>query len=102
MVTFEEGSDVTQLTVPIELINDILDELDIQRFEVQLEVVTAMNPALLMLQGRNMFTGQIQDDEGKWVLLKSDKGILEKEVGCNATIKQCLCMNTTLKIDTTL
>ena len=69
MATFEAGSDVTQLTVPIQLINDGLDEHDIQFIEVRLEIVTAVNPDLLILQ--HEFTGEIQDDEGKWVLQKT-------------------------------
>ena len=67
VVTFEEGSNATQITVPIKLIDDDLDEHDIQSFEVQLEIVTAVTPGLLNLQ--NEYTGQIQDNEGTWILL---------------------------------
>ena len=66
MVTFERESDVTRLVVPVVLIDDALDEQDIQEFQVRLEIVTAVNSSLLML--RDMFTGQIQDDEGMLVL----------------------------------
>ena len=64
MVTFVGGSDVTELNVLIELIDDELDEQDIQSFNVRLEIVTAVNPDLLNL--RDEFTGEIQDDEGMW------------------------------------
>ena len=67
MVTFEGGSYQTRLTVTVDLIDDDLDEQDIQEFQVRLEVVTAVNSALLNL--RDTFTGQIQDDDGMWVLL---------------------------------
>ena len=75
MVTFEEGSDITRLTVTVDLIDDDLDEQDIQEFQVWLEIVTAMNPTLLSL--RDQFTGQIQDDEGTLVLLICVKVVRE-------------------------
>ena len=62
MITFERGSNVTQFTVLIELIDDDLDEQGIQSLEIRLEVVTAVNSALLNL--RDEFTGLIQDNEG--------------------------------------
>ena len=67
VVTFERGSDNTRLVVPVELLDDDLDEQDIQEFQVRLEIVTAVNATLLSL--RDQFTGQIQDDEGTLVLL---------------------------------
>ena len=66
LVTFEGGSDVTVLTVPVVLIDDDLDEQDLQEFQVRLEVVTAVNSSLLNLQPE--FTGLIQDDDSMWVL----------------------------------
>ena len=66
MVTFPGGSAITQRSVTIELVDDDLDEQDIQEFRVRLEIVTAVDSDLLML--RDMFTGQIQDDEGTLVL----------------------------------
>ena len=57
------GSDDTELSVTITLIDDDLDEEDIQSFQIRLEIVTAENSSLLSLEGRNVFTGQIQDNE---------------------------------------